>query len=115
MSIWRATFPSSAPGPAWKEATVAPPRCRAMGSGQGSGTNLSHTVLAVSLAPMWRSAPGHATHIAKCQWWVPTPDLKGEERVKPPVSKDGTRCPCQTRAHVEDEKLQRKTRDKPSR
>ena len=39
----------------------------------------------------------------------------GEERVKPCVSKDGTRCPCRTRENVEDEKLQRKTRDKPSR
>ena len=26
------------------------------------------------------------------------PDLKGEERGEPSVDKDGTRCPCQTRA-----------------
>ena len=99
MNISSATFPSPAPGSARKDATTAQPHCRAVESGQGNATASLHTVLAVSSAPMWRSAPGCAAHMVVRQWWVTTarPQRRGTDQTvrvqgwdAVPVSNTGT-------------------------
>ena len=99
MNISKSTFPFSAPGSARKDGTRAQPQCRAVASGQGSGAISSYTVLAVSSAPMWRSAPGYVTHMVERQWWVPTarPQGRGTDQAvrvqgwdAVPVSNTGT-------------------------
>ena len=70
MSITTSGFPSSAPGSSEKDAATAWPQCRAVVSGEGNAPGSLHKVLAISSAPMRRSAPGCATHRGVHQWWV---------------------------------------------